>query len=95
MFPYLTYEYKVSDFDGEDQDLTVNIWYRTESEAIPNQKATEIAKLVKENKPLVIPCDSGKVWIKQVTSITGLPDDTAPGVKRRMLNVTVKYLTHY
>lgn len=95
MFPYISYEYKVGDWESEDVELTVNVWYYTESEAIPNAKANEIAKAIKENQPLTVPCDGGRVWFKRATQITGVPDDTGPGVKLRVLNVTVQYLTHY
>ena len=36
VFPYLTYEYTVDAWDGGEVGITANLWFYTESEAIPN-----------------------------------------------------------
>jgi len=95
IFPYGTYELITDNWDGGEVGLTVNLWFHTESEAIPNAKAAEIAKAIVDlQKPC--PCEGGYVWFKLGHPWSqSLSDDTAPGIKRRYLNVTVEYLTKY
>lgn len=93
VFPYLTYENVVDNWAGGEVGLTVNLWFYTESEAIPNAKAQQIADDIGYGGK-TIPCDGGMMWIKRGSPwCQSLPDDTAPGIKRRYLNVTVEYLT--
>lgn len=90
--PYLTYDYVIGEFNGQDVPIAVNMWFHTESEAIPNKKAEEFKKYILEND--LIKCDEGYIWV-----MTGEPwcqslyDDTLPSVKRRYINVTLSYLT--
>lgn len=93
IFPYLTYELVVDSFDGGEVATTVNLWFYTQSEAIPNAKAQEIADAIGSGGKL-LPCDGGYIWVKRGKPwCQSLPDDTAPDIKRRYLNVTVEYLT--
>lgn len=93
VFPYLTYELVVDAFDGGEVSMTVNLWFRTESEAIPNAKAQQIADAIGRGG-VTLPVDGGYIWLKRGTPwCQSVPDDTAPNVKRRYLNVTAEYLT--
>lgn len=93
VFPYLTYELVVDSWEGGEVALTVNLWFYTSSEAIPNAKARQIAEAIGPGG-LVLPCDGGYIWIKRGSPwCQSLPDDTAADIKRRYLNVTVEYLT--
>lgn len=93
VFPYLTYELITSAWDGGEVGLTVNLWFYTESEAIPNAKADEISKAIGIGGK-VIPCDSGYIWLKRGTPwCQSLSDETSPTIKRRYINVTAEYLT--
>lgn len=95
VFPYGTYELITDNWDGGEVGLTVNLWYHTESEAIPNAKANEISEALGLGGQ-TIPCEGGFVWLKRGHPWSqSLADDTAPGIKRRYLNVTVEYLTKY
>ena len=47
VFPYGTYEYIESTFDAGEVGLTVNLWFRTESEAIPDEKSQELSDVYK------------------------------------------------
>lgn len=64
LFPYGTYELITSAWDEGEVGLTVNLWYYTESEAIPNTKAQEISNAIGMGGTLV-PCDGGAIWIKR------------------------------
>lgn len=93
IFPYLTYEYTAGAFDDGENGLTVNFWFYTDSEAVPNAKAQELSdKLGVGGK--VFPCDGGYVWLKRGSPwCQSLRDEANANVKRRYINVTVEYLT--
>ena len=93
LLPYGTYELITSAWDEGEVGLTVNLWYYTESEAIPNTKAQEISNAIGMGGTLV-PCDGGAIWIKRGSPwCQNLRDDSAPNIKRRYLNITAEYLT--
>lgn len=93
IFPYLTYEMATDAWGGGEVGLTVNLWFYTESEAIPNAKVQEISNDIGQGGRS-LPCNGGFIWIKRGSPWSqNLADDTAPGIKRRYLNVTAEYLT--
>lgn len=92
VFPWLTYEYITGSFGDSDVPIAVNMWFWTESESIPNQKAEELRKYILEHD--LIECDEGLIWVKTgVPWCQSLTDETSPTVKRRYMNVTLEYLT--
>lgn len=92
-FPYLTYERVVGAFDSGDTAQTVNLWYYTNSEAVPNAKAQEISNAIGPGGT-VIPCDGGYIWIKRGSPwCQSITEESDPNIKRRYLNMTVEYLT--
>lgn len=92
-FPWLTYELITGALDSGEISLTVNLWYYTESEAIPNVKAQEISTAIGYGGT-VIPCDGGYIWIKRGTPwCQNIADETDKNIKRRYLNITAEYLT--
>lgn len=93
VFPWLTYTPVVDSLDGGEVSLTVNLWYYTESESIPNAKAREIEKVIGIGGK-ILNCDDGKIWIKRGTPwCQSLSDDTDRTIKRRYINITAEYLT--
>lgn len=91
--PYLTYELVTGAFDSGEIGLTVNLWYYTESEAIPNAKAQEIADVIGVGGT-VIPCDEGYIWIKRGSPwCQNIAEESDTNIKRRYINITVEYLT--
>lgn len=95
VFPYLTYELITSAWDGGEVGLTVNLWFHTESESIPNAKAEEISRRIGIGG-VVLPCENGYIWVKRGSPwCQSLKDDTDADIKRRYLNVTVEYFTDY
>lgn len=95
VFPYLTYDAVFDAWGGEPVSLTVNLWFYTESEAIPNAKADEISKALEGGAVLdmgngeYIVLHRGSPWCQ------ALRDETNNNVKRRYLNVTADYLCHF
>lgn len=92
-FPYLTYELITGAFDSGEVGLTVNLWYYTESEAVPNAKAQEISNAI-GYCGTVIPCDGGYIWLKRGSPwCQNIAEESDANIKRRYLNVTAEYLT--
>lgn len=92
-FPYLTYDYVVGTWGYDEVAVTVNLWYRTDSEAIPNAKAEEISKALGIGGK-VISCDEGFVWLKRGSPwCQSLSSETDASLKRRYINITADYLT--
>lgn len=90
-FPYLTYT-PVFDSWGNPLSLTVNLWYRTESEAVPNAKAQEIATALGGGK--YIQCDGGALLLSRGAPwCQSMADSTDLQIKRRYINITAEYLT--
>ena len=93
VFPYLTYELITSAWGGEPVGLTVNLWFYTESEAVPNAKAEELSAAIGLGGK-VLPCGGGYIWLKRGSPwCRSLRDEANPTIKRRYLNVTAEYLT--
>ena len=92
-FPYLTYELITSTWDGGEVGLTVNLWFYTTSEAIPNAKAQELSDAIGYGG-ITLPCDGGFIWLKRGSPwCQNVRDDTDPNIKRRYINVTAEYMT--
>lgn len=93
VLPYLTYTPVFDSWGGEPVSLTVNLWYRTESEAIPNAKAQELSEAIGYGG-VRLPCDEGLIWLKRGSPwCQNLADEVDPAIKRRYINVTAEYLT--
>lgn len=93
--PYLTYQVGTAAFGEGETALTVDLWYRTEEEAIPNEKADQLARAIGRGGVL-LPCESGGLWLKRGSPFCqNLTDPTDPGIKRRYLNLTVEYMTEH
>lgn len=91
--PYLTYDLITGSIDSGEIGLTVKLWYYTESEAVPNKKAQEIADAIGYGGN-IIPCDGGLVWIKRGSPwCQSISDGTDNKLKQRYLNITAEYLT--
>ena len=63
VMPYGTYEYPDGAFDAGEIGLTVNLWFRTESEAIPDEKAQELSQRIGYGGVYIL-CDEGYIWRK-------------------------------
>lgn len=93
VFPYGTYEYIESAFDGGEVGMIVNLWFYTTSEAIPDVKAQEFSALIGYGGTL-IPCDGGVIWLKRGSPFCqSLKDEADNNIKRRYINVTAEFLT--
>lgn len=90
-FPYITYD-SVFDSWGNKVALYVNLWYRTESESIPNAKAREISDAIGYGKYIL--CDGGAIFLQRGTPwCQALSDPDDAKIKRRYINITMEFLT--
>ena len=92
-FPYLTYDLVLGGWMQGEVNMPVNLWFRTDSEAVPNAKVREMAEAIGLGG-VILPCDGGMLWLKkgspwaQAVRVEGEDDK----VKRRYVNVNVEYL---
>ncbi len=91
-FPYGTYE-PIFGYNGDITYPTVNIYYLTESEVIPNNKAAEIGEVIGKGGTLV-KCDEGLMWIKRGSPfVQGINDPDNSNIKRRLISIAIEFLT--
>ena len=93
-FPYLTYDLVMGEWGQPEVNMPVNVWYRTDSEALPNAKVREISKAIGMGG-VTLPCDGGMLWVKKgspwAQAVTVEGEDEK--VKRRYVNINIEYLT--
>lgn len=91
-FPWLTFDNVIGNPGDRPVSSSVNLWYRTTSEKIPNDKAEEIAKILGPGG-VTIPYDEGIIWIQRDEPwCQPLNDENDSAIKRRLLNMTFTYL---
>lgn len=92
-FPYLTYDLVLGGWMQGEVNMPVNLWFRTDSEAVPNAKVREVAEAIGLGG-VTLPCDGGMLWLKkgspwaQAVRVEGEDEK----IKRRYVNVNVEYL---
>ena len=87
--PYVTYDWAIGDFLSGEVNETVNLWYRTTSEAVPNAKADEIGKALGLGG-VMLPYDGGGMWLKRGSPFC--QSVTEEGAKRRYLNIDIEFI---
>lgn len=93
VFPWLTYTPVFDSFSGGEVSITVNLWFHTESEAIPNAKAQELSEAIGLGG-VFLRCDGGLIWLKRGSPwCQSLSDESDRNIKRRYLNVTAEFFT--
>lgn len=88
--PYLTYSFETGYF-GEENLMTVNLYYRTSSNSIPNAKATEIGNALEGGA--VVNCDDGAIWIKRGSPFCqNMSDEKDDAIKIRYINLETEFI---
>lgn len=91
--PCITYDAPISHFDEGDAVCSFSIWYRTESEAIPNAKAAEIAEAIGRGS-YKLPVNGGYVLIRRGSPwCQPLNDENDSANKRRYCLLTLEFDT--
>lgn len=92
-FPYITYTLSEGDFMSGETSMTVDVYYRTDTETEPNQKVFEIAKEIGYGGK-ILPYDGGAIWVKKGSPwCQSVHDEDDEKVKHRYLNVDLEYIT--
>lgn len=90
-FPYMTYENTISNFNDE-VDITAQLWFNTNSEAVPNSKVDEIAEAIGLGG-VNLAYDGGMIWVNMgVPFAQAISEDNDTALKRRILNLTLTFL---
>ena len=93
IFPFLTYDTPISSFEEDPVSITLNLYFYTDSEAVPDAKAEEIRKAIGMGGVL-LNCDGGAIWLKRGAPwCQSLVDETNRNIKRRYINITAEYFT--
>ena len=93
IFPFLTYDTPISNFDEDPVSITLNLYFYTESEADPDAKAEQIRQAIGMGGVL-LNYDGGSIWLKRgVPWCQSLVDETNSNIKRRYINITAEYFT--
>ena len=87
---YLTYELRTGAFDNGETNMTVNMWFYTTSEEVPNAMAQKLSVAIGMGGK-TLPCDGGYVWLKRGSPWCQSLSDGE--YKRRYINVSVEFLT--
>ncbi len=94
IFPWGTYEAAFGAFGDEPLSITVNLWYRTTSEKIPNDKAMEISEAIGLGGKAIF-CDEGAIFLRRGEPFCqNLSDETDDLIKRRYINITAEFITN-
>lgn len=93
-FPYLTYEMNTDAFGDYDTALTFSLWYRSTSWAAANAKVEEISAAIGRGGK-VLPVDDGYLLIMRGSPFAqSLGDPSDDMIKRKMLNIAVRFYTN-
>lgn len=91
-YPYLTYSLPIGGWMEGDVNVTVNLWFRTTSEAVPNAKVREMGETIPIGG-VTIPCDGGMLFVKR-GSPWAQPVQVSEDVtiKQRYVNVDIDFI---
>lgn len=91
-FPWLTYEAKVGNAMDSALSCAVNLYYHTDSEAVPNAKAKEISDAIGLGGKMLLH-DEGAIWIKRAEPwLTPLVNEADSAIKQRQLMLSLEFI---
>ena len=91
-FPFITYEPIIANWwTGAAAASVVNVWYHTESEAVPNKKANEICD--KKQKKTTNKNNDGIIFLSHDQPLTPLVDEADSSIVRRYTVITMQFIT--
>jgi len=89
-FPYMTYENTLAN-NGSTTYPTIQLYYYTDSESVPNAKADQISKTI--GLGYAIPCDDGAIYAYMESGWSAIANENDPTIKQRYTNVTLQFNT--
>jgi hypothetical protein len=92
-YPYGTYSIPFDSLDGGTVNGAITLWDYTNSEAMPNARAQEMADRIGTGG-VIIACDGGYMWLTRGTPWSqAVNDEVSPDSKGRRLAVNIQYFT--
>lgn len=92
VLPYLTYETVSGAFDTLPMNCTVNLWYRGTSNVPVNQKAEELSAAIGTVGRL-LKVDGGYIHLTRGSPFAVAAPDPDKTIRRRVLNITLRFYT--
>lgn len=93
VLPYLTYTPVTAAFEEGEVSITVDCWFYTDSQVIPNAKAQEISARIGRGGT-TIRCEDGFVWLKRGSPFCqNVEEPNDKNIKRRHINVDAEFFT--
>lgn len=92
VLPYLTYTPATAAFEDGEVSVTVDCWFCTDNEAIPNAKAAEISERIGRGGT-TIRCEDGFVWLKRGSPFCQSVEMSDKHIKRRHINIDAEFFT--
>ena len=90
-FPYMTYSLTYGAWAEGEQVCQLNAYFQTESEAVANGLCAQLSEAIGFGG-VTLKCDSGTIWVKRGEPFAQpMPDE--PGIKHRLVNLTIEYMT--
>lgn len=92
-FPYMTYEVITDCFGDFDTTISFSLWYRSTSWSAANAKVEEISESIGRGGK-IINVDGGYLLIMRGSPFAqSMGDPTDDMIKRKLMNITVRYYT--
>lgn len=89
-FPYSTVDMVAGAFWDGEMSLTLDLWYRGDSESAPNAKAHELSSLIGSGGR-ILKCDGGAIWVKRGSPFSqSMGDQDDDKIKRRHINLIIE-----
>lgn len=88
--PYITYNLIIGDMLSP-VSMEVDVWYKTDSEAVINAKVRDIEAAIKDGGKM-LSYDTGGVWVTKGTPWCQSVTDEDNSVKRRYLNMDLQFM---
>lgn len=93
-FPYLTYEVQTDFFGDNDTPISCSLWYRSSSWKSANEKVEEISAAIGRSGK-VVEIDGGfLLFMRGSPFAQSMGDPSDDMIKRKLLNIRVRYYTN-
>ena len=89
-YPYMTFLWVHGEWEKGEVNIQTNLYYYTDSEAVPNAKVKQIYDGIGMGGVL-LPCDGGHIWVKRGSPFAQTVVDENDKIKRRLINISVEF----
>ena len=93
VMPYIAYTMSSGAWGDENVGIDAQLWYYTESELLPEGKASEIGAALGLGGTM-LPCDGGAVWLRRGNPWQqSIFDESEKNARGRRLSLTAQFIT--